>query len=97
MGVPVLTMRGDRFISHVGESILTNADLPEWIAADEDDYVAKAVEFTSDLDSLSRLRAGLREQVLSSPLFDAPRFARHFEDAIWGMWNKYLQDKGKLD
>ncbi|HQB39952.1 MAG TPA: tetratricopeptide repeat protein [Deltaproteobacteria bacterium] len=91
MGVPVLTMRGDRFISHVGESILTNAGLPEWIAADEDDYVAKAVEFTSDLDSLSRLRAGLREQVLSSPLFDAPRFARHFADAMWGMWEKYLQ------
>jgi len=32
------------------------------------------------------LRARLREQVRASPLFDAPRFARNFEDALWGMW-----------
>jgi len=40
MGVPVLSMRGQRFISHQGETILHNAGLPEWIAADEEDYVA---------------------------------------------------------
>lgn len=91
MGVPFITLQGDRFVSHMGESILHNAGLPEWIADDEDDYVAKAVEFASDLSSLSRLRAGLRERVLASPPFDAPRFARHFEDAMWGMWEKYLQ------
>jgi protein O-GlcNAc transferase len=32
------------------------------------------------------LRAGLREQVRTSPLFDAPRFAKHFEQALWEMW-----------
>jgi protein O-GlcNAc transferase len=60
--------------------------LSDWIAADEDDYVAKAVHFASDLPKLATLRMGLREQVRTSPLFDAPRFAKHFEDALWGMW-----------
>jgi predicted O-linked N-acetylglucosamine transferase (SPINDLY family) len=86
MGVPVLTKRGDRFLSHMGESILHHAGLPDWIARDEDDYVAKAIQFAGDLPKLAALRAGLRQQVLASPLFDAPRFARNFEAALWGMW-----------
>ena len=86
MGVPVLSLRGDRFLSRTAGSIAHNAGLPELIAADEGDYVAKAVAFASDLGRLSALRAGLRQQVLASPLFDAPRFARNFEDALWGMW-----------
>ena len=89
MGVPVLSLRGDRFLSRTAVSIACNAGLPEWIAAGEDDYVAKAVAFASDLESLARLRAGLRQQVLASPLFDVPRFARNFENALWGMWQAH--------
>ncbi len=88
MGLPVLTRRGDRFLSHAGETILRNAGLPDWIAEDNDHYVARAVHFASDLDRLAHLRAQLRAQVLASPLFDAPRFARHFEDAMEGMWRR---------
>ncbi|MEQ1527511.1 MAG: glycosyltransferase, partial [Gallionella sp.] len=86
MGVPILTMQGHNYISHLGESILHNAGLPDWIARDEDDYVAKAIQFAGDLPKLAALRAGLREQVLASPLFNASRFAKHFEEALWGMW-----------
>jgi len=89
MGVPVLTLVGDRFLSHIGESILNNAGLPDWIAADADDYVARAIRHASNLQSLARLRNGLREQVLRSPIFDASRFALHFEAALRGMWSKW--------
>jgi protein O-GlcNAc transferase len=86
MGVPVLNLRGDRFMSCTAGSIAHNAGLPDWIAADEDDYVAKAMAFASDLEHLAALRASLRQHLPASPLFDAPRFARNFEDAMWGMW-----------
>ncbi len=86
MGVPVLTRKGDRFLSRVGETIMRNAGLADWIAEDEDDYVARAVRVASDLDRLARLRRDLRAQVLASPLFDSGRFARHFEAAMSGMW-----------
>jgi predicted O-linked N-acetylglucosamine transferase (SPINDLY family) len=89
MGVPVLTRRGDRFLSHVGESIVSTAALPEWIAAGDDDYVAKAVRFSAQRDELATLRSGLRERLLASPLCDAPRFARHLEDAFHQMWARY--------
>lgn len=96
MGVPVLTLAGDRFLSHIGESILQNAGLPDWIAIDAEDYVARAAIHAGDRQRLALLRKALRQQVLASPLFDAPRFARHFETALRGMWTQWcnqLQEK----
>jgi predicted O-linked N-acetylglucosamine transferase (SPINDLY family) len=93
MGVPVLTLAGDRFLSHIGESILQNAGLPDWIAADADDYVVRAVAHAGNIPRLAALRNGLRQQVLASPLFDAPRFARHFETALRGMWTQWCQQQ----
>lgn len=94
MGVPVLTLRGDRFLSHIGESIARNTGLADWIAGDADDYVAKAVRLSSNPRQLATLRTGLRRQVLDSPVFDAPRFARHFEHALWGMWDSLQTTRG---
>ena len=86
MGVPVLTLKGDRFLSHLGESIATNAGQTDWIAQDCDDYVNKAIALVSDIQSLAALRGSLRDQVLRTPLFDTQRFARNFGDALWGMY-----------
>jgi predicted O-linked N-acetylglucosamine transferase (SPINDLY family) len=91
MGVPVLTLAGDSLISRQGVGILMNAGLPDWVANNEKEYAHKASYLSSNLDELSKLRAGLREQVLASPLFDAQRFAKNFEESLWGMWEKYLQ------
>jgi predicted O-linked N-acetylglucosamine transferase (SPINDLY family) len=88
MGVPVITMKGDHFLSHLGESIAHNAGLSDWIAADEDEYVAKAIVYASDLEALSAIRKGMRKQILKTSLFDAPRFARHFEQALRKMRSK---------
>jgi predicted O-linked N-acetylglucosamine transferase (SPINDLY family) len=88
MGVPVLTLTGDRFLSHLGESIAINAGNSDWIAADVNDYVNKAVQFASYLDGLAHLRSTLRERVLRSPLFDTSRFAKNFGEALLGMWNQ---------
>ena len=96
MGVPLLTKRGDRFLSHLGETFAHNAGLSDWIAADEDEYVAKAVAFSSDLKGLAKLRAGLRGQLLSSPLFNSSRFANHFEKAVWSMWELWEEEKISL-
>ena len=83
MGVPVITKKGNCFVSHNGETIAHNSGQSDWIACDEHDYLGKAVRFSADLQSLAKLRNGLRRQVLAAPLFDAPRFARHFEEAMF--------------
>lgn len=94
MGVPVLTLAGERFLSRQGVGLLMNAGLPEWIAEDADDYVARAASHAADLHRLSALHDGLRQQVLSSPVFDAPRFARHFEAALRAMWEIWCRQHG---
>ena len=88
MGVPVLTLKGNRFLSHLGETIAINSGNSDWISSDVDDYVNKAVQFASNFNRLAQLRSVLRERVLNSPLFDTQRFAKNFGDALWGMWNQ---------
>jgi predicted O-linked N-acetylglucosamine transferase (SPINDLY family) len=51
------------------------------------------VAFAGDLPALADLRAGLRERLLVSPLCDAPRFARNFEHALRGMWQKWCESQ----
>ena len=96
MGVPMLTLAGESLLSRQGVGLLMNAGLPEWIAADADDYVARAILHAGDLQRLAALRSRLRQQVLASPIFDAPRFAHHFEAALCGMWQKWC-DQQKIN
>ena len=96
MGVPLITLAGNSLISRQGVGVLTIAGLPDWIADDKESYLAKAISFASELDKLAGLRASLRSQILASPLFDAARFARNFENALFEMWNQYAhQDRKK--
>ncbi|MBR8334395.1 tetratricopeptide repeat protein [Burkholderia ambifaria] len=90
MGVPVIGMKGGRFVTHICESLLHAAGMGDWIAADEDAYLAKAIAFAGDRDALAALHATLRERTLASPLCDAARFARNLEDAFHGMWARYV-------
>jgi protein O-GlcNAc transferase len=91
MGVPLVTMRGDRIISRQGEGILHNLGLQDWIAGDEDDYVELAVRRAQDLPGLSNLRGQLRARLEFSPLADAKLFARNLQDAFKQMWTKYCE------
>jgi predicted O-linked N-acetylglucosamine transferase (SPINDLY family) len=87
MSVPVLAMKGDRFLTHICESMLHAAGLADWIARDAHDYVAKAVACAKETATLAAMRADLRAQLLTSPLCDAPRFARNLEAAFEAMWS----------
>lgn len=93
MGVPVLALKGDRYVAHMSEGILHAAGLPEWVALDENEYVAKAVAFASDLPALAELRAELRPRLLNSPICDVPGFARDMEQAFRGMWQIWCERK----
>lgn len=82
MGVPTITMGGNTMISRQGVSLLTAAGLEDWIAASEDDYVAKAIYWATHTAELQVLRSGLRAQVAQTALFDGAQFARDFESAM---------------
>lgn len=93
MGVPTLTLAGESLIARQGASFMTAAGFPEWVASDKAEYVEKALLFAADLQRLASLRREMRARVLASPLFDARRFSRNLETALWSMWNA-RQDRG---
>jgi len=97
MGVPTLSLAGNSLIARQGASLLTAAGLADWVVESEEEYVSKAILFASDLEKLVNLRARLREQVLASPLFDAPRFAKNMEIALWEMWYDSQINQTKQD
>lgn len=86
MGVPTVTLAGRTMSSRHGMAMLEPAGLGDWVASSPEQYLEIAVTRARDLESLATLRAGLRERVRHSPLFDAPRFARNLEQALYGMW-----------
>jgi len=90
MGVPILTLKGDRFVSRVGESIANNAGIPQFIAQNKEEYIKKAKALSSNIDALAGLRANLRNTALKSSLFDGARFAEDFEKAMADMWNSVI-------
>ena len=87
MGVPVLTLYGDRPAGRMVASVLTAVGLAEWTAASREEYAATACRFSQDLHSIGNLRSLLRKQVLTSPLCDGAAYTISFEEQLRELWN----------
>jgi predicted O-linked N-acetylglucosamine transferase (SPINDLY family) len=90
LGVPVLTLVGERFLQRAGLSVLSAAQLTEFAATSEEEFIAIAKRFAADLPGLAAIRAGLREHLRNSPLLDQKRYTRNLEQAYRTMWHRYL-------
>ena len=91
MGVPVLSLNGDRLLSRQSASILRNVGLDDWIAKSQDEYLAKAIGFAQNINALAPLRSASRQRLIQSPVCDAPRFAVQFEQALRAMWHSHCE------
>ena len=93
MGVPVVSLRGERMIARQTSSLLENVNLREFIADSPGQYVAIAVDWANRTSQLAEIRAGLRTKMQNSPLCDAKTFARHFESALRMVWQKWCTNQ----
>jgi len=82
MGVPVVTQMGAHFVSRMGASFMTAAGLPDWVAQDDDGYVAIATQMTSDRAALLALKQGLRVRLQSQAAWDVTAHVRALESAL---------------
>ena len=80
MGVPLVTLAGERSSSRGGASILTSLGRPEWIARSPEEYLAIARGLATDPQQLAAIRHGLRAELLASPLMDGAGFTRELEE-----------------
>jgi predicted O-linked N-acetylglucosamine transferase (SPINDLY family) len=86
MGVPVVTLAGDRHASRVGASLLTAVGHPEWIASTPEDYSGIASRLAADPARLRALRIGLRDDMRRSALLDYGAQAERFGAAVRSCW-----------
>ncbi|MGD9880262.1 MAG: tetratricopeptide repeat protein [Reyranella sp.] len=81
-GVPVLTCAGDRWVARTSESLLRAAGLDAWVAADQEDLVAKASALARDPAThatLAVLRADMRARLAASAACDTAGLCRALE------------------
>ncbi|MEE8428437.1 MAG: tetratricopeptide repeat protein [Gammaproteobacteria bacterium] len=89
MGVPVVTLAGVSHVARVGHSLLSQIDKAEWVGVSADDYVDIAVHLGANLDELSSIRGGLRNQMWQSLLCNGELLATEMEEAYRTAWRKW--------
>lgn len=91
MGVPVVTLEQPLIAGRQTLAMLHNLGHPEWIARDEDQYVAIATGLANNIEQLAAIRRELRPQFAKSALADYAGFARDFTAALRGLWHRWAE------
>lgn len=89
MGVPVVTLVGDRVVGRAGYAQATLLGLPQLIANDPQQFVERAAALAENLPALAELRAALRERLTASKLMDAAGFTSSLERAYRSAWQSW--------
>jgi predicted O-linked N-acetylglucosamine transferase (SPINDLY family) len=94
MGVPVVTLVGQTVVSRAGWCQLSNLGLSELAALSPHEFVRIAIDLARDIPRLTNIHSTLRQRMQTSPLMDAPRFARNVESAYRQIWKTFCLSKG---
>jgi predicted O-linked N-acetylglucosamine transferase (SPINDLY family) len=93
MGVPVITLRGDRYAFRMAASILTRMQLDEFVTDTKAAYFERAVGLAENLGRLQELRLGMRSRFESSPFCDTKGFAGEMESAYREIWRRWCKER----
>jgi predicted O-linked N-acetylglucosamine transferase (SPINDLY family) len=89
MGVPCVTLYGERVSGRTAASYLTAVGLSDLVARSTAEYVSIASRLATDLSRLAHERATLRERLLASPVGDAVAYTRAVEAAYRTLWQRW--------
>lgn len=92
MGVPMITLAGERMGDRLSATYLKNVGLADCIAESEESYLAKSLYFSQNPQWLAEIRHNLRETMQKSALMDYAGFARDFQNALDFMWAAFLKN-----
>lgn len=91
MGVPVLTLMGDRPAGRQSASFMLELKLPQFVADSSVDYLRQAIEISENPCALASTRETLRERRRASSLCDEQDFAY----AVEALFIKLLQKRDR--
>lgn len=95
MGVPVITLYGDRHAARVGGSLLTAAGHAEWVATSWEEYIDRACELAEDQAGLRAIHESLPGEVQASALCDTAAFVPRLEAAFRQMWYRWCDGQAE--
>ena len=87
MCVPILTKKGDRFLSKCGESINKSLGLNEFIANDNEEYISKAINYSKNLKGLQKVKEYLIQNRSKFKIFNSQDFADELGNSFKKMLN----------
>ncbi|MBL8384830.1 MAG: glycosyltransferase [Burkholderiales bacterium] len=90
MGLPVVALGGGQAFTSSSAATLHGVGCADLIAADPDDYVARAAALARDPERLAAFRASIRPRMQKSIVMDYDGFVRDLEDAYRLMWLNYV-------
>ena len=96
MGVPVITLRSDRWAGRVSESILNAMGRPQWVAKNIHGYIELAVDLANQKNTLRMETDTLRTEFEKSPLCDGWSFTKEIELALRNMWHIWCDEQALL-
>lgn len=86
MGLPIVTLAGDRLVGRTSAMLLRHAGLSDLVAATPADYVDIACRLATDTGRLQELRQVLRKRLEASPLLDRAAYVATVERAYRDAW-----------
>ena len=89
LGVPLVALQGQAFVSRMGHALLRSLDLAELSAGSIGEYTKVAIALGRDPRRLAAIRAGLRERMSASGLRDEAGFTRELEQAMRMAWREW--------
>jgi predicted O-linked N-acetylglucosamine transferase (SPINDLY family) len=77
--------------ARTGESLVRAAGLPELVARDPEEYVRTAIRLAVEPEALRALKARLRANRQTAPLFDTAGRVRALEAAFQEMYDRMMR------
>lgn len=92
MGVPVITLVGERLVARMSLSILSTLGLTELTAQTREEYVDICIKVAADMTHLQNLRTSMRDKMQSSALMDPGTFTHQLEASYRKMWEDWCTE-----
>lgn len=93
IGIPIISLYGNKMPHRATASILKNLNYPELIACNKQEYINKAIDLANAPNRIDFYRKSIRERFLNSKIANSYEFAKDFANAMKEIWQEYKHGK----
>lgn len=91
MGLPIITLKGNSFVSRVAASLLSSIGMDQLIASSLEDYISLAIHLASDKNKLTELKEDIKRAVTEGPLFNSDIYTKNYEKSLLQAYQNYVR------